>query len=97
MSEFSHCQHCGRRLRDVIFCPVCGEWVCSATCLDEHMSQHLGPMATPAGPVAPAAENAPLRDRQGIAAAQERAALRAYPWRSTVPGDYGSRARQQGL
>lgn len=41
MSNRSHCQQCGQRLRDAIFCPRCGQFLCSGRCLDEHRSQHL--------------------------------------------------------
>ena len=33
MSSLTHCQECGRRLTDVVFCPRCGEWFCCTACL----------------------------------------------------------------
>jgi hypothetical protein len=40
MSSLSHCQQCGRRLRDVYFCPLCGQSQCCFACLDEHLARH---------------------------------------------------------
>ena len=40
MSAFSHCIHCGRRLRDAIFCPECGMSTCSWTCQAQHAAGH---------------------------------------------------------
>jgi hypothetical protein len=40
MSAFSHCIHCGRRLRDAIFCPECGMSTCSWACQAQHAASH---------------------------------------------------------
>ena len=41
MPTASHCQECGRRLTDVLFCPRCGEWFCCTACLAEDKARHL--------------------------------------------------------
>lgn len=43
MSPLSHYERCGRRLRDAIFCPRCGQCLCSFACLDVHIAGHQGP------------------------------------------------------
>jgi uncharacterized membrane protein YvbJ len=40
MSSYSHCQECGHRLRDAIFCQQCGRSSCSRECHDEHVARH---------------------------------------------------------
>ena len=50
MSAFSHCQQCGRRLRDAVFCPECSHSMCCCTCLDAHRAQHAVLTATKAVP-----------------------------------------------
>ena len=54
MSTFSHCQECGRRLTDVLFCPRCGAWFCCAACLAEDKARHLRSNAAQANPLKPA-------------------------------------------
>ncbi len=66
MSVFSHCQQCGRRLRDAIFCPGCGQCLCSFACLDEHIARHGAPTATPIDPIQPAIVIEPPPDGRGI-------------------------------
>ena len=39
MPELKHCHECGRRLRNVMFCPHCGQWLCSSACLDAHAAR----------------------------------------------------------
>ena len=68
MSDFSHCQRCGRRLRDAMFCPACRQCLCSFACLDEHMAQHRAPTATPGDPIGPATAIDPLPEGRGIGA-----------------------------
>ena len=66
MSALSHCQQCGRRLRDVIFCPLCRQSLCSCACLDEHVAHHRPSTATPVHPVKPAVENAASPERREL-------------------------------
>lgn len=66
MAVFSHCQHCGRRSRDVIFCPGCGQCLCSVACLDEHIAHHGAPTATPVDPTQLAVVIEPLPEGRGI-------------------------------
>lgn len=66
MSVFIHSQQCGRRLRDVIFCRGCGQCLCSFACLDEHISQHGAPTATPIDPSKPAIVIEPPPDGRRI-------------------------------
>jgi hypothetical protein len=40
VSNFSHCAHCGRKLRNAFFCPQCGQPSCSRSCLANHMGRH---------------------------------------------------------
>jgi len=87
MSSLSHCQQCGRRLRDVIFCPLCRRSLCCCACLDEHIAHHPVPVATQLG-----AENPPPRMR--LSPKVWRAGLweqpgpwRARPFPSRKPGD----------
>ena len=40
MSSYSHCQECGRRLRNVIFCLQCDWSSCSCECHDQHVARH---------------------------------------------------------
>lgn len=40
MGNFSHCQQCGRKLRDAIFCPRCSASLCSRRCFVAHLEQH---------------------------------------------------------
>ncbi len=78
MSVFSHCQQCGRRLRDAIFCPGCGQCLCSFACLDGHIAQHGAPTATPVDPIKSAVAIEPLPEGQGIEV-EGKAAGRANP------------------
>jgi hypothetical protein len=87
MSYRSHCQQCGRRLRDAIFCPRCGQFLCSWRCLDEHEEKHLRLAAGPQGPVETAAPDMPLPSVQGITLGQSSVARRMRPWNSSRPGD----------
>ena len=66
MSHCTHCQQCGRRLRDAIFCRRCGQFLCSGPCLDEHAENHLRTTSTPQGPVETAALDSPLSRVRGI-------------------------------
>ncbi len=66
MSVFSHCQRCGRKLRDSLYCPGCGQWLCSFACLDEHVAEHRAPTATPDDPSKPAIVIDPLPEGRGI-------------------------------
>lgn len=68
MSDFTHCQRCGRKLRDVIFCPACRQCLCSFACLDEHMAGHRAPTATPGDPIGPAPAIDPPPEGRGIGA-----------------------------
>ena len=39
----SKCSLCGRRLRNAVFCPVCGTALCSwGCCRTHHVQHHLG-------------------------------------------------------
>ncbi len=40
MSDYSHCQECGHKLRDAIFCEQCGRSSCSCKCYDGHVARH---------------------------------------------------------
>ncbi len=40
MSGYSHCQECGHRLRDTVFCQQCGCSLCSCKCHDQHVARH---------------------------------------------------------
>ena len=60
MSKRSHCQQCGRRLRDAIFCPRCGQFLCSGPCLDEHEVAASAFDGDARGSVGTAAGDAPL-------------------------------------
>lgn len=40
MSDYSHCQQCGDKLRDAIFCEQCGRSLCSCKCYDEHVARY---------------------------------------------------------
>lgn len=53
MLSLSHCLQCGRRLRDVIFCPRCKQGLCGCACLDEHIAHHPVPTAPHVGPEEP--------------------------------------------
>ncbi len=64
MSYRTHCQQCGRRLRDAIFCPRCGQFLCSGLCLDEHVDKHVRITATPEHRVETALD-VPLQGVQG--------------------------------
>jgi hypothetical protein len=66
MSYRTHCQQCGKRLRDAIFCPRCGQFLCSGTCLDDHAEKHLRITATLQRPVETTALDLPLQRVQGI-------------------------------
>lgn len=68
MSDFSHCQRCGRRLRDAIFCPACRQCLCSFACLDTHMAEHRAPTATSGDPIEPAGAIDPLPEGREIGA-----------------------------
>jgi hypothetical protein len=51
----TNCEYCGRKLRDAIFCPQCGDRVCCSSCLDLHLALHEAatlnhPTATAAPP-----------------------------------------------
>jgi hypothetical protein len=37
----TNCGHCGRKLRDALFCPRCGERLCCSSCLDLHLAAIL--------------------------------------------------------
>jgi hypothetical protein len=39
-TDASPCVVCGHRLRSAVFCPVCGEVVCSWTCYHRHLAEH---------------------------------------------------------
>jgi hypothetical protein len=39
-TESSHCVVCGGRLRNAVFCPVCGGSSCSWACSMRHAAQH---------------------------------------------------------
>ena len=67
MSSLTHCQQCGRRLRDVIFCPLCRRSLCCCACLDEHIAHHPIPVATQVGAEKIAAENAAFPEDSEIA------------------------------
>jgi hypothetical protein len=66
MSVFTHCHQCGRKLRDAVFCPRCGQCLCSFACLDEHVAQHGAPTETPADPIKSAIVIESLREGRGI-------------------------------
>jgi hypothetical protein len=38
--DSSHCEVCGRRLRNAVFCSACGESLCSWECYTRHLAQH---------------------------------------------------------
>jgi hypothetical protein len=38
--ETSQCVLCGGRLRNAVFCPVCGHSSCSTACHVRHLAQH---------------------------------------------------------
>jgi len=59
MSTLSHCRECGRRLSDVLFCPRCGAWFCSAACLAEDKARHVRAVAALVNPIKPAGANPP--------------------------------------
>jgi hypothetical protein len=74
MSTFSHCQQCGRKLRDVIFCPWCEQCLCSCLCLEEHKAHHVAPTARQVGAVKPAVLNVSKveKGRNGVERRSER-------------------------
>ena len=37
----TNCGYCGRKLRDAIFCPHCGDRLCCSSCLDLHSALHV--------------------------------------------------------
>jgi hypothetical protein len=37
----TNCGYCGRKLRDAIFCPRCGDRLCCSSCLDLHLALHV--------------------------------------------------------
>jgi hypothetical protein len=39
-TETSQCVLCGGRLRNAVFCPVCGRTSCSWACYMRHLAQH---------------------------------------------------------
>jgi hypothetical protein len=39
-TETSQCVLCGGRLRNAVFCPVCGHSSCSWACYMRHLAQH---------------------------------------------------------
>jgi hypothetical protein len=82
MSDFNHCRQCGRRLRDVIFCPRCGECLCSGHCLNAHASGHRESMATAADRAESPADDLPLR------AGEPEVAKRSPPVGSSEPGSH---------
>ena len=52
--ETSQCVLCGGRLRNAVFCPVCGRSSCSWACYIRHLAQHSvcpeGPASHPSDP-----------------------------------------------
>lgn len=56
----TYCCGCGGRLRDAIFCPWCGECLCSCRCVDRHLVQHLA--LTRNDPVTTATASEPVTD-----------------------------------
>jgi len=39
-SAGNECQQCGRKLRDAIFCPLCGQLLCCWKCFEQHATDH---------------------------------------------------------
>ncbi len=39
-TETCQCVRCGGRLRNAVFCPVCGHSACSWACYTRHLEQH---------------------------------------------------------
>jgi hypothetical protein len=39
-SDASKCLLCGRRLRNAVFCPICGSSLCSWVCYIKHIAEH---------------------------------------------------------
>jgi hypothetical protein len=58
-TETSQCVTCGGRLRNAVFCPVCGRSSCSWACYMQHLAQHP---ARPGGPASYPSD--PRRDEQ---------------------------------
>jgi hypothetical protein len=46
--DLSHCVSCGGRLRNAVFCSVCGHSSCSWTCHMRHLAQHAARPGRPA-------------------------------------------------
>jgi hypothetical protein len=45
MSTPAGCTHCQRKVREVIFCVVCGDWCC-VNCYRTHLRKHQRPRKT---------------------------------------------------
>jgi hypothetical protein len=50
MAGFNDCAQCGRKLRNALFCPDCGQAVCSSRCFDEHEATHRYACRDPSQP-----------------------------------------------
>jgi hypothetical protein len=59
MSAPITCAHCQRRVREVIFCLMCGEWCC-VSCYRPHLQEHQSPRQSPP-------EFADVRDKVQVA------------------------------
>ncbi len=86
MASRSHCEQCGRRMRDAVFCSRCRQFLCSGSCLDEHEEKHLRLKAARQGPEGTAAGDMPLPRVQGITIPRRSMALRMRPLSSSWPG-----------
>ena len=60
MINSSRCLVCGGRLRNAVFCPLCGSSLCSLACYLEHLTGHDRLSGHPFRARAPA----PLRSRR---------------------------------
>jgi hypothetical protein len=96
MSSLSHCQQCGRRLRDAYFCPLCGQSQCCFACLDEHFIRHGIVAANRVGTARSAVEDADFAEcpENGIVGAPR--ARRSSPFISALHRGRCGPANEQG-
>jgi hypothetical protein len=61
-SAGNDCQQCGRKLRDAIFCPLCGRLLCCWTCFEQHASVHSSDLPA-SRPMPKAPKTTPSRNK----------------------------------